>query len=123
MSCVSILHRANDTFVSASTPDKTIKDIMGKLGDGEQRHKPYFPFSPIPTAAKQPILFMPDTAIPEQLFDIRESPKRCKKYQPMLRDRTIYRPGCFAFCFGVKIDQCKIRHAVNDHIGHRECVI
>src|SRR6476661_8965851 len=109
--------------IALSPPYKSVEHVMRQLRESQQRDEIYFSRFPIPIAAEKPLPLVPHTTVPEQLFYIRQSPKRSQKYKPILRKRAINAAGIFAAGTRVNVDQCKVRHAVDDDVRHRESVI
>src|SRR5690349_10928669 len=66
---------------------------------------------------------MPDTAAPEEFFDVCERPKRGEKDDPMLRKRAIDRPRLLTPLLHIEPDQRKVRHTVDDHVRYGEGVV
>lgn len=56
---------------------------MRQLRHGKQRHEKHFPFPDFPISAEKPIFVVPHAAMPEQFFDVSQSPKRRQKYKPI----------------------------------------
>ena len=96
---------------------------MRQLRYSEQRNKIHFRRLPVPVAAEKPLAFVPYAAIPKELLDIGDRPQSRQKYQPVMRKRAVNAAGSLAAKPRVNIDQCKVRHAMNDDICHRESLI
>ena len=112
----SIYQNRSKVWIAFSPPDKSVENVMGQLRHREQRNEINLPTRPIPICPEQPMLLVPNPAIPEQFLNIRKRPKSRKKDDPVLRKRTINLPGRFASRLRIKPDQRKIRHAVDDHV-------
>src|SRR5690606_41631369 len=97
---------------------------MRQLRHGEQRHDKRADVTrPIPIRTEKPLLLMPNAAMPEQLFDIGDRPKRCKENDPVRRKRSIDPAARLAAELRIEVYQRKIRHAVDDDIRDRERVV
>jgi hypothetical protein len=51
--------------MTVSPPDKTIEHIVRQLRHGKQRDKERFQASPVPIAAEEPLLIVPNSAVPQ----------------------------------------------------------
>ena len=105
------------------SPDETVKNIMRQLRHGKQRDEKHFQTRPIPIRAEKPILLVPDAAMPENFLDVGQSPERREKNDPIVRNRAIKFIRIFAPRPRIKIDQRKIRNAVNYHVRYGKGVI
>src|SRR5262249_54991169 len=56
------------------SPDESVQDVVGQLGQRKHRNQKSFPGTPVPGGAKQPRAVVPHTAIPQQLLGVRDHP-------------------------------------------------
>ena len=96
---------------------------MRQLRHRQQGYEPHLPSGPIPTGAEKPRTLMPDAAAPKEFLYIGKSPDCGEKDDPMLRERPIDSARLLAPLLHIEPDQCKVRHAVDDHISDGECVV
>ena len=70
--------------ISTPPPNKSVEGVMCKLRQGEKRYEIHFQKIEVPIRAEKPLAFMPNAAMPEQLFDICKRPKGGQKHQPIV---------------------------------------
>ena len=78
---------------------------------------------PVPIRAEKPIFLVPNAAVPEEFFDIGERPERRQKNKPVCRQCLIKPRSPVAPLAGIKINERKIRNAVNDDVRHGKSII